>query len=182
MLGYPWETKEMAKNTIAVAKRCFQKGYVDTMQATITIPYPGTPLYKECIEKDWLSVDPFDYEAFDMRRPVMKIPFPEEELLELTQELYSSFFTPSYVIRKVLSIRNIDDFRFLNMAGKRLIAHLLDFDPDQTKVSYFSPKFWKSVFKSFSTHLIKKKEDTEVAQKMEESAKVEAKERASIKI
>ncbi|KKU57958.1 MAG: Radical SAM domain protein, partial [candidate division WWE3 bacterium GW2011_GWB1_47_11] len=47
MLGYPWETEEMAKNTIAVAKRCFQKGYVDTMQATIVIPYPGTPLYKD---------------------------------------------------------------------------------------------------------------------------------------
>jgi len=182
MLGYPWETKEMAKNTIAVAKRCFQKGYVDTMQATIIIPYPGTPLYKECVEKDWLSVDPFDYEEFDMRKPVMKIPFTQEELLEMTQELYSSFFTPSYVIRKVLSIRSIDDFRFLNMAGKRLIGHLLDFDPEQTDVSYLSPKFWKSVTKSLFTHLLPKKEDAKIAEKMEESAKIEVEEKAAIKI
>jgi radical SAM superfamily enzyme YgiQ (UPF0313 family) len=50
MLGYPWENEEMALNTINMAKNLFSKGYVDTMQATIVIPYPGTPLYKECGE------------------------------------------------------------------------------------------------------------------------------------
>jgi radical SAM superfamily enzyme YgiQ (UPF0313 family) len=156
MLGYPWETEEMAKNTIAVAKRCFQKGYVDTMQATITIPYPGTPLYKECVEKDWLAVDRYDYEAFDMRRPVMKIPFSEEKLLAMTQELYSSFFTPQFIIRKVVSIRNMDDIRFFIMAAKRLLGHLLDFDPEQTKVSRWHPKYWWGVIKSFGVNIIDK--------------------------
>jgi radical SAM superfamily enzyme YgiQ (UPF0313 family) len=182
MLGYPWETKEMAKNTIAVAKRCFQKGYVDTIQATITIPYPGTPLYKECLEKDWLSVDPFDYEAFDMRRPVMKIPFSEEEILELTQELYSSFFTPQFIVRKVFSIRNIDDVKFFMMAAKRLFGHLLDFDPEQTNVSFFSPKYLGNTLKSMLTHLMPKKEDLRIAEKMQESAQETTKERVSVKI
>jgi radical SAM superfamily enzyme YgiQ (UPF0313 family) len=119
MLGYPWETEEMARNTIAVAKHCFDKGYVDTMQATITIPYPGTPLYTECIEKDWLLVDPDDYEAFDMRGPVMKIPFEKEVLFELTQELYSSFATPKFIIRKILSVRSYTDAKFLILNKQR---------------------------------------------------------------
>lgn len=182
MLGYPWETKKMAKNTIAVAKRCFAKGYVDTMQATITIPYPGTPLYKECVEKGWFSVDPFDYETFDMRRPVMHIPFSEKELLELTQELYSVFFTPQFLVRKVLSMRNVADIKFFAMAGKRLLAHLLDFDPEQTNVSFFSPRFWSSAIKSLFTHLVPKKEDEIVTGKLEVSANIEVKKRTSIRV
>lgn len=153
MLGYPWETEEMAKNTIAVASNLFKKGYVDTMQATITIPYPGTPLYKECVEKGWLLVDPKDYEAFDMRRPVMKIPFPEARLYEMTQELYSAFFTPQYFARKILSIRSLDDVKFYAMSAKKLLGHLLDFDKSQTKVSFTSPKFWIDAGKSMFKHV-----------------------------
>lgn len=148
MLGYPWETEEMAKGTIKFAKNLFDKGYVDTMQATITIPYPGTPLYKECIEKDWLQVDAYDYEAFDMRGPVMKIPFENKKLMELTQQLYSSFFTPKYILRKVLSIRSVDDIKFFVVAGKKLLGHLLDFDKDQkNKIGWWDYRFWVTVVK-----------------------------------
>jgi radical SAM superfamily enzyme YgiQ (UPF0313 family) len=54
MIGYPWETKEMAQKTIDLASDLFKKGYVDTLQGTIVIPYPGTPLYKYCDENDLL--------------------------------------------------------------------------------------------------------------------------------
>jgi len=131
MLGYPWETEEMALKTISLAKDLFKKGYVDTMQATILIPYPGSKLYDECKKNDWFSVDPKDYESFDMRGPVMKVPFSEKRLMELTQELYSSFLTPEYLVRKILSIRNMDDVKFLFYSAKKLIGHLLDFDKNQ---------------------------------------------------
>ena len=173
MLGYPWETEEEAKNTIALAKRLFKKGYVDTMQATIVVPYPGTPLYKECVEKDLLKVNPTDYEAFDMRGTVMKIPFAEERLLELTQELYSSFFTPDYILRKVLSVRNYDDVKFLFYSAWKLIGHLLDFDKEQTKVSLASPRFWVDAVKSLFTHLLQKKEDVAVGITIKESLEAE---------
>ncbi|MBU0649806.1 B12-binding domain-containing radical SAM protein [Patescibacteria group bacterium] len=158
MLGYPWETEEMARNTIALAKKLFKK-YVDTMQATIVVPYPGTPLYKECVEKDWLAVDPKDYEAFDMRKPVMKVPFPEERLFEMTQELYASFCTPQYLMRKILSVRKWDDVKFYAMSAKRLLAHLLDFDKNQTRVNMLSPKFWIDAGRSMFSHLVPQKND-----------------------
>lgn len=170
MLGYPWETEQMAMNTIALAKNLFRKGYVDTMQATIVTPYPGTPLYKDCVEKDWLTVAKDDYEAFDMRAPVMKVPFSRERLLELTQELYSSFFTPQYMVRKVLEVRNWDDVKFLMVSAEKLLNHLLDFDKNQTKVSMTSPKFWINAIKSLFTHLFTKKEDTVVDEKIRLSA------------
>lgn len=159
MLGYPWETEEMAQKTIDLAKDLFKRGYVDTMQATIVIPYPGTPLYKECVEKDWLQVGAKDYEKFDMRAPVMKIPFSNEHLYELTQSLYSSFFTPQYIFRKVVSVRNWNDVRFLWYSAWKLIGHLLDFDKEQTRVNWLSPKFWGNALKSmFGTAAAAKKE------------------------
>jgi len=182
MLGYPWESEEDAKNTIALSKRLFKEGYVDTMQATIVIPYPGTPLYKQCIENDWLLVDPTDYEAFDMRGPVMKIPFAHERLYELTQELYSSFFTPQYALRKLVAVRNWDDIKFLIYSAKKLLGHLLDFDEEQTKVSMSSPKFWINAIKSMVTHLKEKKEDKTIEVTIKESAEAEVKAKSEVKI
>ncbi|OGC45107.1 hypothetical protein A2V49_02270 [candidate division WWE3 bacterium RBG_19FT_COMBO_34_6] len=176
MLGYPWETEEMARNTIALSKRLFSNGYVDTMQATIVVPYPGTPLYKECIEKNWLSVKSDNYEKFDMRRPVMKIPFEEKKLYEMTQELYSSFFTPRYIFRKIISIRNYDDLKFLFYSAWKIFGHLLDFDKSQTKIKWWSPNFIIISSKSMLLHLFPKKEDKLVEEKILQSKKTEMEE------
>jgi len=155
MLGYPWESYEDAKRTIDVAKYCFKKGYFITMQATIVIPYPGTPLFKECKEKGWLLTE--DYDRFDMREPVMKTPFPAEKIYELEQELYSAFMTPQYIFKRIASIRSLHDFMYLFYMAKKLLAHLLDFDPNQTKVSLFSFTFWKNAFKALGKHFFKTK-------------------------
>lgn len=151
MLGYPWESYKDAKRTIAQAKYCFKKGYFNTMQSTIIIPYPGTPLYKECKEKGWLLTD--DYDRFDMREPVMKTPFPIEKIYELEQELYSAFMTPQYIFRKIISIRSFHDFKYLFFMAFKLLAHLLDFDKNQTKANWLSISFWKNVIKVFTSHL-----------------------------
>ena len=133
MLGYPWETEEMALNTINFAKKLFKKGYVDTMQATITIPYPGAKLYEQCVENDWFKIGPKDYEAFDMRGPVMRIPFSEEKLMELTQALYSSFFSPQYIFRKIKGIKKWDDVKYYFMSARKFFGHLKDFDKKQKR-------------------------------------------------
>ena len=127
MLGYPWESVEDAQHTIDFARSLFKKGYIDTLQATICIPYPGTPLHRECQENGWLLTE--DYEAYDMRQPVMSSALTHEQMLAFTQQLYKSFLSPSFIMRKILSVRNWQDIRFLFMAGTRVIGHLLDFKP-----------------------------------------------------
>ncbi|MBU1016869.1 MAG: radical SAM protein [Patescibacteria group bacterium] len=150
MLGYPWESYKDAKETIRLARECFDKGYFSTMQATIVIPYPGTALWKECKENNWLLTE--NYDDYDMRKPVMKTPMSKEQIMELTQELYSAFFTPKFIIRKILSIRSVTDVKFFFMAARKLIAHLMDFDKDQ-KRSLLNPKFWIHSIKAMSSQL-----------------------------
>lgn len=125
MLGYPWETTEDAERTVAFAKKLFRLGYIDTLQATVCIPYPGTPLHRECKEKGWLLTE--NYEDYDMRRPVMKSPLGEEEIMRLTREIYRAFLSPAFVWRKITSIRSFSDIKFLFTAGLRVLGHLTDF-------------------------------------------------------
>jgi len=125
MMGYPWETKKDAQKTIDLAKKLFKKGYVDTLQATIVIPYPGTSLYEYCQENNLLNFD--DYDRFDQREQVMKSELTTEDVKELTQGLYKSFMTPKFVIKKIISIRNWNDIKFLWRAGWKVLGHLSDF-------------------------------------------------------
>lgn len=127
MIGYPWETLEDAKRTIALSKKLFDKGYVDTLQATIVIPYPGTPLFKECQKNGWLNTE--KWSEYDQRMAVMKSPLTEENIKELTQELYRSFMTPRYILRRIGKIRSLDDIKFLFRAAGKLFGHLADFSP-----------------------------------------------------
>jgi radical SAM superfamily enzyme YgiQ (UPF0313 family) len=125
MVGYPWETREQAQATIDLTRAMFNEGSIDTLQATIVIPYPGTPLFNECREKGWLKTD--DWDRYDMREPVMKTAMPDEEIMAMTRGLYTSFLTPRFVIRKLLSIRGWSDVVFFWRAGLRVLGHLLDF-------------------------------------------------------
>lgn len=125
MMGYPWETKEDAARTVAFAKELFSGGWVDTLQATIVIPYPGTPLFKECRENKWLLTE--DWDRFDMREAVMASPMTESDIKDLTRALYKSFASPGYILRRVVGVRSSADVKFLVRAGKKLLGHLTDF-------------------------------------------------------
>jgi anaerobic magnesium-protoporphyrin IX monomethyl ester cyclase len=125
MIGYPWETKEMAEETINLAKRLFKKGYVDTLQGTIVIPYPGTPLYKYCDENNLLVTK--NYEDYDQRQMVMKSALASEDAKKLVQGLYKAFMSPQFIWRKIISIRSFDDVKFLWMAGWKWLGKMMDF-------------------------------------------------------
>ncbi len=125
MIGYPWETKEDAIKTIELAKNLFRHGYADTLQATIVIPYPGTPLFDECKEKQLLVTK--DWNHYDMGHAVMRSHISDNDIRELTKKLYDVFFTPEYVFRKVISIRSLNDLKFIWQGIKKLRGHLTDF-------------------------------------------------------
>jgi len=127
MIGYPWETYEDAKNTVEFAKKMFQEWLIYTLQSTIIMPYPGTPLYKDAVKNDWLEIPDGERDRFDMRERILKSPLTPEQTKELVQWVYKSFLSPKVVINKILSVRSWDDVKFLFRAWKKLLNHLLDF-------------------------------------------------------
>jgi len=124
MVGYPWETREDARATVDFAKRMFVQGVLDTLQATIVVPYPGTPLFAEAKAQGWLTTENWD--DYDMSRSVWRSPVSNEDVLQFKNELYKAALTPAFLLRKVLSIRSVDDIAFFYRAAQKLIGHLLN--------------------------------------------------------
>ncbi len=133
MVGYPWESREEAMKTIHLTQDLFARGWIDTLQATICIPYPGTALFRQCKEQDWLTTE--DWNDYSMDKPVMKCPMPEEEVLAMTRGIYKSFLTPRFVVRKLISVRTTDDLKFLARGARLLVGHLTDFSGRRPSVA-----------------------------------------------
>lgn len=125
MFGYPWEEEKEIQNTVCLGREILKKGYAHTLQATVLIPYPGTPLHKECLENGWLATE--DYEEYDQRRPVMKTPVGDERIKEAVQSVYKVAFSPEFILRRVIGIRSWNDVKFLFRAAGKVFGHLLDF-------------------------------------------------------
>jgi radical SAM superfamily enzyme YgiQ (UPF0313 family) len=127
MVGYPWESLDDANGTLELCRRLLANGDADMLQATIVIPYPGTPLFEEARENGWLTTT--DWDSYDMGGPVLISPISEKELDRLTSGLYRAFLSPRFIGRTLVSIRSWDDVRFLGRAGRAVLGHLRDFTP-----------------------------------------------------
>lgn len=125
MIGYPWESKQDAQNTLNEAKVLFKEGLADSMQATRVIPYPGTPLFTQCQKNKWLLTENWD--DYDMRSPIMKSPLDAITQDKLILGLFSGILTPKFLIRKVLSIRSLADIQFLSTYAVKYLKKLKDF-------------------------------------------------------
>jgi radical SAM superfamily enzyme YgiQ (UPF0313 family) len=125
MFGYPWETYKEALNTLELGRWLLIKGIAYTVQATIVIPYPGSKLYSECKANNELITN--NWEDYDMKRPVMKTEMTEEQVMSLAHEMYKISFNPGFILKKMLSLRDMDDFRYYSRAARKVFGHLFDF-------------------------------------------------------
>jgi len=132
MLGYPWESKADVERTISLIKELFDKGWANSMQCTLLMPYPGTALFREAQEKGWLLTT--DWSLYTMGQRILNCPLTDQEVLDAIQQCYRAAVTPKYVLRKVINIRTKDDFRFLWRGLRFLLGHLTDFDFKRTKM------------------------------------------------
>lgn len=129
MIGYPWETREDALRTLNLAKDLMSRGYAEMLQSTVVVPYPGTPLHKEAVEKGWIRFeDPQAWERYDMTEPVLNAPDMEPtEILRICSDVYKNFMTPRFMIRQLLKIRSMEELSYVLRGGKAVVGHIMDF-------------------------------------------------------
>jgi radical SAM superfamily enzyme YgiQ (UPF0313 family) len=126
MFGHAWEGKAEIANTVKLARRLLANGHASTLQCTLTVPYPGTPLFKELKEANGLNT--LDWDEYDMRRAVTKTPLADEaEIKCAIQEVYRGFLQPKALLRRLTSTRTLFDFGFYYRGIRSLIGHLIDF-------------------------------------------------------
>ncbi len=125
MFGYPWEKKEDIENTLKLGAFLLRKNYAKTMQATIVIPYPGTPLFKKCKENNLLKTT--NWNRFDMKESVLKSEVQEDFIKSAVNNMYRNAFTPEFIFRMIIGIRDIEDIIFIFRAVKFVFGHITDF-------------------------------------------------------
>lgn len=126
MFGHAWEGPAEIENTVRLARRMLAKGWASTLQCTITIPYPGTPLFRELKESGGLTT--LDWDEYDMRRQITKTPLASEaDLKRAVRRVYAGFFQPEALLRRLFSFRALFDFSFWYRGLRAVIGHLLDF-------------------------------------------------------
>ena len=124
MFGHAWEGPKEIANTVALARRLLAKGWAKTLQCTLTIPYPGTPLFKELKANDGLAT--LDWDEYDMRRAITKTPLvSEDEIKCAIRKVYRGFLQPGALWH--LFRRNLFNFGFYYRGFRYLLGHLLDF-------------------------------------------------------
>ena len=124
MFGHAWEGPKEIANTVALARRLLAKGWAKTLQCTLTIPYPGTPLFKELKANDGLAT--LDWDEYDMRRAITKTPLASEDEIKCAiRKVYRGFLQPAALWH--LFRRNLFNFAFYYRGLRYLIGHLLDF-------------------------------------------------------
>ena len=124
MFGHAWEGPAEIANTVALARRLLAKGWAKTLQCTLTIPYPGTPLFKELKANDGLVT--LDWDEYDMRRAITRTPLAtEEEIKCAIRKVYRGFLQPGALWH--LFRRNLFNFAFYYRGFRYLVGHLMDF-------------------------------------------------------
>ncbi len=126
MFGHAWEGPAEIANTVRLARKLLANGHASTLQCTLTIPYPGTPLFRELKAKDGLTT--LDWDEYDMRRAITKTPLAsEEEIKGAIRAVYRGFLQPRALFHRLTTTRTLFDFTFYYRGVRSLLGHLLDF-------------------------------------------------------
>jgi len=109
MIGLPGETRKQVLKTIDFTKRLD----ADIAQFCITTPYPGTELFEIAKNEGTLkSVDWSHYLLLPDDPVYVTKLLTVEELQYLLQKAYKDFyFRPSYIIKRALKTRSLDDLK-----------------------------------------------------------------------
>lgn len=99
MIGFPEETKKTIEQTVAFAINLD----LDYASFHLVVPYPGTPLYRECQEKGWLLTEKWEDYVLDVygesNQSVIKLKHLSSiELSRLYSWAYQKFnYRPVYL-------------------------------------------------------------------------------------
>jgi len=129
MVGYPWETEEETKETFDVTKELmlYKTHFGDSLQASIIMPYPGTPLYNEALKNKWFldSFDPKDYKSFDMAHQILKTSGNPEAWCK---KMWKIHLHPLFLLKSFFTLRSWNDIKLAIRGLISLFGHLKDYE------------------------------------------------------
>jgi len=128
MVGYPWETREDAYETLSLAKYLMHNGLAHHLQATVVMPYPGTPLFDLCQRNGWIRFDETAYERYDMTEPVCELTdMNEQEVVQMAGQFYKLYVHPRFLAHQLRHLSSMEDLDYMTRGVKAIWGHIKDF-------------------------------------------------------
>ena len=120
LFGVPGETPQTIQQTIDFAK---ELGASST-QFAVAIPQPGSPMYQQCVEEDWLVYD--GWEDFASSKALIETPQLSRQEVEAARiRAYREYyFRPRFIVQEALRIRHPQDIKRLWRGAKSVLARL----------------------------------------------------------
>lgn len=126
MVGYPWESEEDVQSTFSLAKELltYKARIGDSLQCSVLVPYPGTPLYAQSLIDGTNVVGAGAYEEYDMDRDVLSSGVDTRRWCGRMWRLY---LDPSYVMKVTASVRSFQEFSLGLRGVASLAGHIADY-------------------------------------------------------
>jgi radical SAM superfamily enzyme YgiQ (UPF0313 family) len=122
IMGLPGETRETICETIEFAKKLD----LNSIQASLASPYPGTEFWDLCKAEGWIASESY---IDDTGHQTCVINYPHltnAEIFNSVEEFYNKFyFRPKYIARSVMKmITNGEERKKLLKEGKQYLAYM----------------------------------------------------------
>ena len=98
IMGLPGETRETIRETIEFAKKLD----LNSIQASLASPYPGTEFYTLAREQGWIASDDFIDDTGHQKCVINYPNLTNAEIFDSVEEFYDKFyFRPRYILRSI---------------------------------------------------------------------------------
>jgi len=127
MVGYPWEDEADTLKTYKVTKELmlYKTHFGDSLQSSIIVPYPGTPLYNEAIKNKWFVINPKDYKKFDMAHQILKSKINSAKWCK---KIWRIHLHPLFILKSLFTIKRVNDIKLALRGFISLLGHLRDYE------------------------------------------------------
>jgi len=127
MVGYPWEDEKDTYNTYKVTREImlYKTHFGDSLQSSIIIPYPGTPLYKKALKNKWFQINPKDYTKFDMAHQILKSNINSAIWCK---KIWRIHLHPLFLLRSLVTLKKWQDIKVAFRGLISLFGHLRDYE------------------------------------------------------
>lgn len=122
IMGLPGESRTTITETIEFAKMLD----LNSIQASIASPYPGTEFYDLCIENGWITSDSFLDGTGHQKCTISYPGLSSAEIFNSVEEFYNKFyFRPKYILRSIgKMILDSNERKKLLKEGKQYLAYM----------------------------------------------------------
>jgi radical SAM superfamily enzyme YgiQ (UPF0313 family) len=121
-MGLPGESRATIQETIAFARKLD----LNSLQASLASPYPGTEFHDLCRENGWITSDSFLDDSGHQKCTISYPQLSAAEIFNSVEEFYNRFyFRPKYILRSIgRMIIDSAERKKLLREGKQYLAYM----------------------------------------------------------